>query len=85
MGITIVNKQNMCKFNEHIFDNIDTEEKAYWLGFIFADGYISSLNAKYKNVFELSLSIKDLNHIKKFNSFMEYNGENTYLDNYRCR
>lgn len=85
IGITIVNRQNICKFNEHVFDNIDSEEKAYWLGFIFADGYISNLNAKYKNVFELSLSIKDLNHIKKFNSFMEYKGENIYLDDHRCR
>lgn len=85
MGITIVNRQNRCKFNETVFDNIDTEEKAYWLGFIFADGYISSLKAKYRNVFELSLSIKDLEHIKKFNSFMEYDGENIYLDDHRCR
>lgn len=23
----------------HYFDNIDTPEKAYWLGFIWADGY----------------------------------------------
>lgn len=25
----------------HYFDNIDTEHKAYWLGYIFADGHIS--------------------------------------------
>lgn len=29
-------------YNENIFDSIDSEEKAYWLGFIYADGYISS-------------------------------------------
>lgn len=28
--------------NEHFFDVIDTEEKAYILGFIFADGYIDT-------------------------------------------
>lgn len=28
-NITIVNKQNRTKFNESIFDNIDSEEKAY--------------------------------------------------------
>jgi len=27
-----------CK-NEHYFDQIDTPEKAYWLGLIYADGY----------------------------------------------
>lgn len=26
-------------FNEHYFDNIDCQEKAYWLGFFAADGY----------------------------------------------
>lgn len=34
MGIEIINKQNQTKFNEHVFDSIDTEEKAYWLGFM---------------------------------------------------
>lgn len=28
--------------NEDFFEVIDTEEKAYWLGFMFADGYILS-------------------------------------------
>ncbi len=28
-------------FNEHYFDIIDTQEKAYWLGFICADGSIN--------------------------------------------
>lgn len=32
-GYKVVNRQNLIKINEHIFDTIDTEEKAYWLGF----------------------------------------------------
>jgi hypothetical protein len=28
------------KINEDFFQEIDTEEKAYWLGFLYADGYI---------------------------------------------
>ena len=28
------------KFDKSYFDNIDSKEKAYWLGFIYADGYI---------------------------------------------
>ena len=27
-------------FNEQFFENIDTEQKAYWLGFTFADGSV---------------------------------------------
>ena len=27
------------KLDEHYFDNIDTEHKAYWLGLLYADGY----------------------------------------------
>ena len=27
--------------NSNVFEKIDTEEKAYWLGFLYADGYIN--------------------------------------------
>lgn len=79
--IMIINYQNVTKFNENKFDNIDTSEKAYWLGFIFADGYISSRD----NEFELSLSIKDVEQLNKFNTFMEYNGNNVKIYENRCR
>lgn len=88
LGIEIVNKQNRSKFNEHIFDQIDSEEKAYWLGFIFADGCISSspLRKDVKSIyqFELSLGLKDLNHLEKFRKFMEYE-KPLIVDTYRCR
>lgn len=35
-------RKKVTKFDDTVFDIIDTEEKAYWLGFIFADGTISS-------------------------------------------
>lgn len=59
--------------DDTIFENIDSEEKAYWLGFLFADGCVSySLKRKSYNL-ELSLAEKDLNHIEKFKLFMKSN------------
>lgn len=77
LGYEVINHQNKLKFNENVFDSIDTEEKAYWLGFIFADGYI----AKNGNGFELSLSILDKDHLNKFNTFMQYSGNNVKIGN----
>lgn len=71
-GIIVENKQNKTKFNENIFDSIDTEEKAYWLGFIFADGYISKSNYR----FEISLKGDDKEHLDKFNIFMQHDDPN---------
>lgn len=48
------------KFNYNYFDIIDTEAKAYWLGFISTDGNV------YKNTLKIGLSIKDSDHLKKF-------------------
>ena len=75
-------------FDQNIFDTIDTEEKAYWLGFIYADGFIDSSpldpdkNSNYE--FELSLAIKDLEHLKKFAKFMGWE-DRVVTDSYRCR
>ena len=33
--------------NVNFFEKIDTEEKAYWLGFMFADGYIIDNSNRY--------------------------------------
>lgn len=88
LGYDTRNPKSVAKFNENIFDNIDTEEKAYWLGFIFADGNISQSKRKSGRSsydFELSLAIKDINHLYKFNKFMQYNGCNIKTDSYRCR
>lgn len=48
--------------NECYFSKIDTEDKAYWLGFLYADGYILE---KGKALIT-GLTLKDLEHIEKF-------------------
>lgn len=65
-------------FNEHFFHNIDTEEKAYWLGFIFADGSIikTSKNMDKYNRLSICLSKKDEHHLEKFTNAIEYPKDN---------
>ncbi len=46
--------------DESFFDYIDTEEKAYWLGFLTADGGI------YNSKVVLGLKISDIGHLQKF-------------------
>lgn len=43
------------KINEDFFSIIDSEEKAYFLGFIFADGYVNEKN----NVVDITIHNKD--------------------------
>ena len=59
------NKLNSRRYSADFeyFENIDTAEKAYWLGLISSDGYISSANGKRLGI---SLSNKDANQIEKF-------------------
>ena len=51
----------------HYFDVIDTEEKAYWLGFITADGWISKSEKTGAGVTGIELQYGDIGHLKKFN------------------
>ena len=61
-GFNLTNRR--YDVNHDYFDVIDTEEKAYWLGFLFADGYIRE--RKTGNSLEMKLSIKDKHHLEKF-------------------
>ncbi len=65
-GLIRSNKINSRKYhvNYDFFKNIDNEHKAYWLGFIYADGYISRINKNKK--IGISLNIKDMDHLEVF-------------------
>ena len=58
-GLDIKQHCNKKSINSNYFDEIDSEEKAYWLGFLIADGYISDDN-------KVELCLKDKDHIEKF-------------------
>lgn len=59
------------KCNDNFFNIIDTEEKAYWLGFMYADGYIIS----DRDAIGLSLSAEDINHLEKFLASLNANNK----------
>lgn len=76
-GIDIYSRKSHV--NDHIFDTIDTEEKAYWLGFLYADGNVHYHNKSWR--IELTLQQQDFEHLKKYSSFIGYYGEPKYREN----
>lgn len=75
-------------FNEHYFDVIDNEHKAYWLGFIYADGYLNSKDS----VVGIELNHRDIEHLNKFKNDLEsnlsvktYNKNSTFGPQTNCR
>lgn len=69
------NYNKIAKFNIHKFDIVDTEEKAYWLGFLYADGAVID----YRNRVELKLAEVDYDHLLKFKKFLEDTRDDTYI------
>ena len=62
------NKENSRKYtlNHDYFENIDNEQKAYWLGFMYADGYVTK-----RGQVGISLAMRDMDHLHKFNNCIE--------------
>lgn len=58
------------KFNHDFFEIINSEEKAYWLGFIMADGCVSKTHGS-KVV--IKLAKKDGHHLKKWHTTIDSN------------
>lgn len=56
-----IKKKSAYFYNKNFFKDIRTEQQAYWLGFIFADGWITD--------YELGIELNenDDNHLRKFN------------------
>jgi len=59
--------------NHNFFENICTEQQAYWLGMIATDGTIRK--SDHRNEIVLSLKIDDKAHIEKFLSDIESNSK----------
>ena len=69
--IAIRNKK--FKVNDDYFEIIDTEEKAYWLGFFYADGCVSIDKNTNSGECCIKLSKCDYEHLKKFNKSIHGN------------
>lgn len=72
-NIDTTRKYRKYSLNETVFETINTEAKAYWLGFLYADGYVNNQRGV-----ELSLKESDLNHLEKFKLFLNTDSVITY-------
>jgi len=66
-NITI--RKRKWNINENYFDTIDTPEKAYWLGFFSADGYVH----QERGQLSLELQEIDKSHVQKFANALSCN------------
>jgi hypothetical protein len=73
--------------NHHVFDSVDNESSAYWLGFLAADAAVQPKN----NTVCLNLGAKDIEHLKLFSSFVgcsnvpKLRGRGTYALSFASR
>jgi phage antirepressor YoqD-like protein len=75
-GVTITNSSKIYTCNEDYFKVINDEHKAYWLGFLYADGCIVERKRGDKvksRVLEVGLQILDKPHLEKFNKDLDSN------------
>lgn len=66
-------KKKPTYFNRDAFNKIMTEDDAYWLGFMFADGYVVKRD-KF-SYFGIELRKSDISHLRKFNIYLNGNLE----------
>lgn len=58
-------------YDRNKFEKILTEEDAYWLGFLYADGYVCHSNHNWW--YGVELQYRDIGHLKKLNKYMNGN------------
>lgn len=71
--------------NEGFFEKIDTEEKAYWLGFMYSDGFLQAPRKHEKAKVGITLTEDDKNHLEKFKNDINFTGSiKTYSPSESC-
>jgi len=88
-------------FNTKYFDIIDNEHKAYWMGFLWCDGYVGKRereqpNGNIRTEYNLKFSLMkpDRDHLEKFNKdingdylihIYKTNGFDKSIESFECR
>jgi hypothetical protein len=75
----VVLSNRRFEVNHDYFKIIDSEEKAYWLGFLYADGCVRKTKTGSQLV--LKLSVKDEEHLNKFKNHLNSESEIKYYTN----
>ena len=68
-------RKNRYTLNEHYFSRIDTERKAYLLGFIAANGYVDE-----RNYIVIQLTEEDLPLLQEIANEIEFTGDIRYIE-----
>ena len=66
LGLMKKHSSKKKKLNSNFFETIDTEAKAYWLGFICADGCVSYNKNTMSYMFKITLQRRDSDFLKCF-------------------
>ena len=67
--------QRRYAVDESFFDYIDTPDKAYWLGFLTADGLIGD------HFVRINVQVRDVDHLHKFTASLRSEQPVTFRDN----
>lgn len=67
-------------FDKGYFHEINTPEKAYWLGFIYADGWVVSNTARRNYELGIQLQSTDDEHLRRFVTAIRGTHKITYAD-----
>ena len=67
--------------NEDYFEVIDTAEKAYWLGMLYADGCVIHHDNTHGGKVTLEIADIDLEHLEKFKKALNYDGKTYHRKN----
>lgn len=60
-------------YNEHYFHTIDSSDKAYWLGFLAADGCVFKTKDTRQDMIIIALEDSDAEILERFNECLECN------------